>query len=307
MSGGLSPTWLTGTPSPPPPTSGQGTSGVLSGLGSFSGTPITVAPTPTNTGQQQLVNTPFNAQSQAPAPQTASDWAVAILYALGIEPSPGRVQALVAQMRLEDNTLTYLTGKNNPLAVTNANYASASPLPNNSAGVQQYGDWIDGLAATVTDIQANPGLIAELQSGGVTCASYAVALKGATWEGYQSAPNQQYGANVGNLCNQKPPGLSSAWADYINSRSGAVIETGLSAALGKVQSGVDTAAKAVASGTGFLRFLDAFAAKLGAIGWAGLASIVIGFLLIGAGLLFIFRDSFASVVKSLPTAAAAAG
>ena len=134
-----------------------------------------------------------------PPPQSAADWAYAILFGLGINPEANNgapLNALIAQMHVEDPTLTYLTGHNNPLAVTNA---GGTPIPGNSAGVQSYSNWLTGLAATVADIKANPAMLSALQSG-ASCQQYGGAVAKSNWEG-SGGTNASYGAAVAGSCN----------------------------------------------------------------------------------------------------------
>jgi hypothetical protein len=138
------------------------------------------------------------ATTGAPSPITATDWAYAILLGLGIDPTNkgNSITALIAQMHAEDNTLTYLTSKNNPLAVTNA---GGTPIPGNSAGVQEYSTWQQGLTATVTDIKANPAMLSALQNNS-SCQQYGGAVAKSTWEG-SGGNNASYGASVAGSCN----------------------------------------------------------------------------------------------------------
>ena len=148
------------------------------------------------------------AVSSLPTPVTATDWAYAILLGLGITPNANNLQALIAQMHVEDNTLTYLTARNNPLAVTNP---GGTPIPGNSAGVQQYSNWLTGLAATVTDIKANPAMLAALQNNS-SCQQYGGALAKSNWEGggAGNANNPGYGASVAASCNASAVASNSA-------------------------------------------------------------------------------------------------
>jgi hypothetical protein len=140
--------------------------------------------------------------STLPTPVTAADWAYAILLALGINPNANNgapLTALIAQMHVEDPSLTYLTSKNNPLAVTNA---GGTPIPGNSAGVEEYSNWLTGLSATVTDIKNNPAMLAALQSG-ASCQQYGGAVAKSNWEGGGAGQvnNPGYGASVAASCN----------------------------------------------------------------------------------------------------------
>ena len=90
------------------------------------------------------------AVTSLPTPVTATDWAYAILLGLGITPNANNLQALIAQMQFEDPTLNYLTGHNNPLAVTNP---GGTVIPGNPDGVQGYSSWLTGLAATVATLR----------------------------------------------------------------------------------------------------------------------------------------------------------
>jgi hypothetical protein len=138
-----------------------------------------------------------------PPPQNASDWAYAILLALGINPNANNgapLTALIAQMHVEDPTLGYLSSPsvNNPLAVTNP---GGTPIPGNPDGVQSYSNWLTGLDATVTDIKANPAMLAALQSG-ASCQQYGGAVAKSNWEGGGSGNvnNPGYGAAVASAC-----------------------------------------------------------------------------------------------------------
>ena len=149
-------------------------------------------PATTSTG-----NTAPAATSGAPPPSNATDWAYAILLGLGIDPTgkTNSVNALLAQMHVEDPTMTYLVGKNNPLAVTNP---GGTAVPGNSAGVQEYGNWTTGLAATVADIKANPSMLSALQNNS-SCQQYGGAVAQSAWEG-KGGTNASYGASVASAC-----------------------------------------------------------------------------------------------------------
>ena len=136
-----------------------------------------------------------------PPPENASDWANAILLGLGINPEANNgasLNALIAQMHVEDPSLSYLSSPtvNNPLAVTNS---GGTPIPGNSAGVQSYSNWLTGLAATIADIKANPAMLAALQNGS-SCQQYGGAVAKSNWEG-KGGTNASYGAGVASACN----------------------------------------------------------------------------------------------------------
>lgn len=222
-------------------------------------------------GQQQQATPP-------PPPQTQTDWAVAILLALGINPSPGAIQALIAQMHVEGMALTY----NNPLAITNP-APSASPLPGNPAGVQTYSNWLDGLAGTVADIQANPTLIEELQAASPSCAGYAAALARATWEGSSPGANSAYANSVGQSCGTPVPALSAAWQQWLSKTPGWIQAIG--AAIADAAKAAATAPLAAAS------VLEQFYKDVTNVGfWKRVALGAGGILLFGIGLV-IFLSS----------------
>jgi hypothetical protein len=133
----------------------------------------------------------------APAPSNAVDWAYAILLGLGIDPTGkgNSVNALLAQMNLEDPSMTYLTGRSNPLASTN----STGTDPGNPS--QSYATWTEGLAATVADLEANPAAVAALKSN-ASCQQYGAALAASNWEGGGAGKgdNPSYGMSVASRC-----------------------------------------------------------------------------------------------------------
>jgi hypothetical protein len=140
--------------------------------------------------------------SSLPAPVTATDWAYAILLGLGINPNANNgapLTALIAQMSVEDPTLTYLTSKNNPLAISNG---GGTVIPGNPDGVEEYSSWLTGLAGTIADIKANPAMLSALQSGS-SCQQYGGAVSASNWEGGGAGQvnNPGYGAAVASRCN----------------------------------------------------------------------------------------------------------
>lgn len=129
--------------------------------------------------------------TSTPTINTPQDWANALLTFMGLPTSQSNVQFLVSWAAMEggnwNNTATY-----NPLNTTLQLPGSSVMSGGNTAGVQAYQSWDQGLQAISQTLQGYPGIMAALQSGNATQADQSGQLSGdfSKWSGggYTSVP-----------------------------------------------------------------------------------------------------------------------
>jgi len=110
---------------------------------------------------------------------TPTDFAVALLSALGAPNTPTNVQALVAWMAKEGGNW-HNTASFNPLNTTLQMPGSHVMSGGNTAGVQAFTSWQQGLDATVQTLQGYPEILAALHAG-TDAQAVEQAVAGSPW------------------------------------------------------------------------------------------------------------------------------
>lgn len=121
---------------------------------------------------------------------TPSQFFVGVLKAMGLPATQANVNWLLAWSQKEGTAARF-----NPLATTLQTRGS-TPLPGNSAGVQEYPNAATGIAATARTLRAYSGIVAQLKSGDAIAYSFnnpaALVQEYGTWDlgpkGYASNP-----------------------------------------------------------------------------------------------------------------------
>lgn len=244
-----------------------------------------------------------------PAPQSAVDWANAILLQLGIDPvtHPLSVLDLVGQMQLEHGSQDI--GYNNPLFSTQQMPGSTSI---NSVGVQSYASWQDGVAANATLIQnnsADAAMLTALQNN-ANGTDYGAALAQSAWEGFNpgaQAANTEYGNSVASVINGLPHSVltseSQAWSDFLTAppanRTGLIGQVG-QAFTQAVPGAAGAAAKAAVSP--IASFLG-----LANVNWVAVGGIALAVLIGLIGLYIMFHNQIDKGVSTVVQTAGKAG
>jgi hypothetical protein len=100
-------------------------------------------------------------------PKTALEkFAAGVLRAIGSPVTAANVHWFEAWANLENTA-----ARNNPLATTQTETGS-TPLPGNSAGVQQYPTAAAGIKATAQTLEGYPSIVAAFKSGDITAVSF---------------------------------------------------------------------------------------------------------------------------------------
>lgn len=90
--------------------------------------------------------------------QSQRSWAVALLKAVGINPTKQAVNNVIAWEKAEGGNWNN-TAKFNPLNTTLKTKNSSIMAGGSSAGVQSYGSWNEGLNATVNTLRNYPQIV----------------------------------------------------------------------------------------------------------------------------------------------------
>lgn len=112
---------------------------------------------------------------------TKVDFAIAVLLAIGAPVNSANVSALLSWMNAEGGNWNN-TARYNPLNTTLPYNGSTTMSGGNSAGVQAYGSWADGLAATVRTLNGGyyAAIIAALKNS-AGCGAVAGAVASSPW------------------------------------------------------------------------------------------------------------------------------
>lgn len=228
-------------------------------------------------------------------PLTKTDNAIALLTFLGIMPTQGNIQALVAQQQGEG--IDVARNHHNPFATTLA-LPGSTPIAGNSSGVQSYKNWQDGIyAAAMTYRQANmrPALLALISGNNntpPTCSAFANALEHSQYAGTSSAPNVAYGKYIGGLCSTPVQPATGSWLKIMAGIAGGVYESAPTKQIGEVG---NAATSAISGVTGFYHSIEHF---IGLLTSAKTWWIVLGGLLILIGIFMLFRHQIGSAVQT---------
>lgn len=263
---------------------------------------------PTNLPPAPTGGTTNKNNVQLPAPSNASEWAYALLLAMGIDPATHQnsLWNLTAQINFEAGSNS--VPGNNPLASTQPEGSSVGG--GTQGNIQQYSNWLDGLQGNISVLeQSNQKPLYDALVSNASIADYATALGKACWEGCAdgAAPNIAYGQGVQDrfmaMLNGQSGGfaaLSQAYQTFPSggSTTGKLIPTpgpgvgDLPSAVGGVAS---TAAGSALDKLG-LGGLDTIVNDLlhgFGIGWKGVLTIIGGILLIGVAVVIMLRRQVA--------------
>lgn len=249
-----------------------------------------------------------------PSPSNASEWAYALLLTMGIDPAThtNSLWNLTAQINYEWGGNSVVG--NNPLASTQREQSSGAPI--NSVGVQNYGNWLDGIAGNVSVLQqSNMAPLYKALQDNASIADYSTALGKSCWEGCKegAAPNIAYGQGVQarftSMLNGGEGGFPSLGSAYLNYASGGQTGFKIGSPSGPGIGDVPQAAAGITATLGtdiakdipWFSGIDAFFNDiLGGfgIGWKGVLTIIGGILLIAVGAFFLFRHQIEQTAET---------
>lgn len=260
------------------------------------------------------VTQPDNGTQVEPAPQNATDWAIAILVELGIDPNthPNSVKNLAAQINLEQGG--NLVKGFNPLNSTQKEGASVGG--GTQGNIQQYTNWLDGLSGNLSPILYNKAdlpMYTALQNND-TIAQYAAAVGKGDWLGNPpgSAANVGYGQGIANRYQSMLSGgeggfaaISSAMAAFISGGITYTVKNNTNQpapGIGNTIAGYAGDAASASGITDVSGLIKAIGSGFG-IGWKGIGSIALGIGILLIGLLFIFHKQVPKVGTAIAAAA----
>lgn len=156
-------------------------------------------------------------------PKTNTDWAILILYSMGIQPQTNNVSALSAWLNAEGSSVT----GNNPL---NSKLAIPGSTNKTAGGVQSYNTVEEGVAATIVTLGNYPVIVNALKNNDTTAQFVAAASAGGT-----SSELAKWSGNTGSAA-----GLAQYTTNILNSpvqKASANITAALAGVTGEVESG----------------------------------------------------------------------